>query len=341
MTINRKHIDRVFSQKFSLLDLKMVEKYFEDETLNKKARLILQEQWEQFEPELVDPPKLDDVFYKCYYAIDNSPKQAFRRPDFLLKIPKIAAIFIVGILIAAAVYLTNQGIDHATNQQMVEFVSHEGFRSEFKLPDGTTGWLGYGSKLKYYIDGDKQRIVELDGLAFFDVIRQKGYRFIVKTPTELDIEVLGTKFNVSAYSKDQSFDVVLQTGSVELTIGDQEIEKMKPNEQVIYHPGNKTIEKLEVENIYDYLAWKDGKLVLRNISLREACVKLSRFYNVNFDLQAKGLDNMEIQLTLENETLENALNLLTMISPVSFHVEKPRLQNDHSYSKKKIIIKNK
>ncbi|KOH46281.1 FecR family protein [Sunxiuqinia dokdonensis] len=341
MTINRKHIDRVFNQRFSLLDLKMVEKYFEDENLNKNAKLVVQEQWDQFEPDVDDRPNLDDVFYKFYYVIDNTPKRASHGSDFLLKISKIAAILFVGILIAAAVYFSNRGINNATNRQMVEIVSHGGFRSEFTLPDGTTGWLGYGSILKYHEDSKKRRIVELDGLAFFDVVRQKKHSFIVKTPNKLNIEVLGTKFNVSAYSNDQSFDVVLQTGSVKLNLGDQELQKMNPNERVVYHSGNNTIEKLMVENIDDYLAWKDGRLVLRNISLREACVKLSRFYNVDFELQAKGLDAMEIQLTLENETLENALNLLTMISPVSFQVENRRIQNDQSYSKKKIIIKNK
>ena len=341
MTINRKHIDRVFSQRFSLFDLKMLERYFEDEKLNEEARLVVKEQWAQFKPGPGDRPDLDDVFYKFYYAIDNSSKQASLRPDFLLKISKTAAILIVGILIATAVYFSNRGIDKTTNLQMVEIVSHDGFRSQFRLPDGTTGWLGYGSELKYHMDREDHRIVDLDGLAFFDVIHQKEHPFIVKTPAKLDIEVLGTRFNVSAYSEDRSCDVVLQAGSVKLNLDDREIQTMKPNDCVRYLPADNSIEKIRVKNVDDFLAWKDGRLVLRNISLKEACVKLSRFYNVDFELQAKGLDNMEIQLTLGNETLENALNLLTMISPISYLVEERRVQNDQSYSRKKIIIKNK
>ncbi len=341
MTINRKHIDRVFSQRFSFLDLKMLERYFEDEKLNEEARLVVKEQWAQFKPGPGDHPDLDDVFYKFYYAIDNSSKQASHRPDFLLKISKIAAILIVGILIAAAVYFSRHGIDKTNNLQMVEIVSHEGFRSQFTLPDGTTGWLGYGSKLKYHVDRDDQRIVDLNGLAFFDVVHQKKHPFIVKTPAKLDIEVLGTRFNVSAYSEDRSFDVVLQSGSVTLNLDDREIQTMKPNDRVRYQLADNSIEKITVKNVDDFLAWKDGRLVLRNISLKEACVKLSRFYNVDFELQAKGLDDMEIQLTLGNETLENALTLLTMISPISYLVEERRVQNDQSYSRKKIIIKNK
>ena len=110
-------------------------------------------------------------------------------------------------------------------------VSHDGFRSQFTLPDGTSGWLGYGSNLKYHLDNKKKRIVDLDGLAFFDVAHQKEHPFIVQTPAKLNIEVLGTQFNVSAYSEDQSCDVVLQEGSVKLNLGEKEIQTMKPNER--------------------------------------------------------------------------------------------------------------
>lgn len=319
----------------------MLEKYFEDEKLNEETRLVVKEQWEQFDPGPGDRPNLDDVFYKFYYTIDNVSKRDSHRPDFLLKISKIAAILIVGVLIATAVYFSSRGTDKTTNLQMVEIVSHDGFRSRFTLPDGTTGWLGYGSNLRYHVDREQRRIVDLDGLAFFDVIHQKEHPFIVKTPAKLDIEVLGTRFNVSAYAEDQACDVVLQEGNVHLKLDEKEIHTMKPNERVVYHPMDNSIEKLTVREVDDFIAWKDGRLVLRDITLKEACMKLSRFYHVDFELQAKGLDDMEIQLTLENETLENALDVLTMISPVSYQIKDRRMQNDQSYSKKKIIIKSK
>jgi len=340
MTINRKHIDSVFSQRFSLLDLKMLEKYFEDEKLNEEARVVVKEQWEQFEFDPGDRPNLDSVFYKFYYAIDSQPKRASHEDGFFLRIPKIAAILIVGILIAAAIYFSNHAVVSTDNLQTVEIVSHQGFRSQFRLPDGTTGWLGYGSKLKYHVDHEDRRMVDLDGLAFFDVTHQKNHPFIVKTPAKLNVEVLGTTFNVSAYSEEQSCQIVLQTGKVQLALSEGEIQTMQPYECVIYNRQDNTFEKTTVKNIDDFLAWKDGKLILKDVSLKEACVKLSRFYNIDFELQAKGLDDMEIQLTLENEPLENALNLLTLISPVSCQIKESRLQNGQFYSKKKVIIKN-
>jgi ferric-dicitrate binding protein FerR (iron transport regulator) len=341
MTINRKHIDSVFSQRFSLLDLKMTEKYFEDERLNEEARLVLKEQWEQFKPGAHDQADLNDVFYKLYYTINSPALRSPRKKDIFLKIAKVAAVLLLCFLTSAVVYFFNQRSSGTANEHLVEIVSHEGFRSQFKLPDGTTGWLGYGSKLKYSEDQKGRRIIALNGLAFFDVAHKKSIPFIVKTPAQLDIEVLGTRFNVSAYSDDSSFDVVLQTGSVKLNMANGEVQTMKPNERIVYCPARNSIRKIHLEKVDDFLAWKEGRLILKDISIKEACIKLSRFYNVDFDLRATGLDNLEIQLTLEKETLEDALHLLTMISPASYQIEERKVQNNQAYSRKKVIIKNK
>lgn len=222
----------------------------------------------------------------------------------------------------------------------IEFISQTGFRNQFKLPDGTTGWLGYGSKLDYHVDKNNQRIISLNGIAFFDVAHREKQAFIVKTPAKLDIEVLGTRFNVSSYAEEHSCEIVLEDGSVRLNLQDRKVEEMVPNERAVYHSKNNTIEKTKV-NARDYVAWKDGRLVLLDVSLDETCMKLSRFYNVEFDLQVKDADHQKVRLILENETLEDALELLAMIVPVSYQIEERKIQDNNRYSKKKIIIKNK
>jgi ferric-dicitrate binding protein FerR (iron transport regulator) len=115
---------------------------------------------------------------------------------------------------------------------------------------------------------------------------------------------------------------------------------MHPDERVIYNPENNTLEKSRVD-VADYLAWKDGKLILNDVSLKETCLKLSRFYNVDIVLQTEGIDNQKVRLVLEDESLENALKLLTLIVPIKFRVEERTVLENNSYLKKKIIIKNK
>jgi len=89
------------------------------------------------------------------------------------------------------------------------------------------------------------------------------------------------------------------------------------------------------------VAWKDGKLILSDISLKEACIKLSKFYNADFDLKAKNIENQKLRLILENESVDDALKLLSIIAHVKYEIEDRKVLDDFSYTKKKIIIKNK
>lgn len=339
MTINRKHIDKVFGQKFSLLDQKNLEKYFEDNALNEETRHVVKEQWEQFVPNPESASNLDPVFYKLYYTINNGKNSASKVQRLILRISQIAAIMVVGLLISTSIYFLNDDREKVSIQQ-IEFISYSGFRNQFKLPDGTVGWLGYNSQLKYHLEDNGQRIVDLDGLAFFDVAHHQKQAFIVKTPSKLDIEVLGTKFNVSSYSEDNSCEIVLEQGRVRLNRQNREMGEMLPNERVKYDSEKNSIEKSKVK-VEDFLAWKDGKLILNDISLEETCMKLGRFYNVDFELKTEKDDTQNLRLVLEDETLEEALKLLTMIAPVRYQIEKRKILNNDSYSKTKITIKNK
>jgi len=340
MTIIKKYIEKVFSQKHSFLDHKMLVKYFTDEKLNQETESVVKDQWKNFNPESEDTTNLDSIFYKLYYTIHKDRKNVvIKGSPLFLKLSRIAAVLIIGVLSTISLYLYNRGFAPINDQQM-EFVSHGGFRSQFKLPDGTTGWLGYGSKLKYHVSADHSRIVNLDGLAFFDVMHLEKHPFIVKTPSKLNIKVLGTRFNISSYSKDNFYEIVLEKGSVKLNLPKQKIRNMVPGERVVYHSSDNSIERTKVD-VDDFMAWKEGELILRDVSIKEACVKLSRFYNVEFELKGQGLHSQKIRMILKDDSLEDALKLLTIISPVTYHIERREILPGGQYSKKKIIIQNK
>jgi len=337
--VNREHVDKVFNQRFSFLDQKMLEKYFEDKELNEETKAVIKKQWEEFEPDQDDQPNMDHVFYKLYYSINNKKESRKANKKLFIKISQIAAILLVGILFSTTIYFFNKSNNEIIPQQ-VEFVSYGGFRTQFKLPDGTIGWLGYNSELKYHLSDNGQRIADLDGLAYFNVAHRQEQPFIVRTPKKLDIKVLGTRFNVSSYSEDNYAEIVLEEGKVNLLLQNQSIGEMLPDECIVYHSDNNTIEKSNVVTA-DYIAWKDGKLILNDNSLEETCQKLGKFYNVDFELQTTGIGSHKIRFILENETLDEALRLLTMIAPVKYQIEEREILNDNSFSKKKIIIKNK
>ena len=338
--IRKKHIAKVFEQKFSFLDQKMLEKYFEDKKLNEETKIVIKEQWEKFEPDSNSQLNLDHVFYKLYYTLKNKKDSPGKSKNLFIRISRIAAVLVIGILISTTIYYYNSNKSNNKIPSQIEFISYGGFRSLFKLPDGTCGWLGYDSELKYHLDDKRQRIVELNGLAYFNVAHQQEQPFIVKTPKNLDIKVLGTRFNVSSYAEDNFCEIVLEEGKVNLSANNSDIGEMLPNERIVYHSGNNTVEKSNVVAA-DYVAWKDGKLILNDNSLEEACLKLSKFYNVDFELQTTEIESQKIRLILENETLDDALKLLTMIAPVKYQIRGREVLDNNSYSKKKIIIKNK
>jgi len=339
MAIDKKHIEHVFAQKFSLKDQKMVQDYFADNHLKEEAKQVVNDQWKQFRENPDVKTDLDQVFYKLFYSINKGKINKPKGRSLFFRISQVAAVLVAGLLIAASIYFSERGTP-VENNLHVEFESHGGFRNQFKLPDGTTGWLGHNSKLEYQIDENNQRIVSLDGLAFFDVARHEKQRFIVQTPTELYVEVLGTRFNVASYAGDQTCEVVLETGNVNINLQNGKTEEMVPNERIFYDVKSKSIVK-SVVDVKDFLAWTEGKLILNDISLEESCERISRFYNVDIELQTKNMNYQQVRLLLEDETLEEALNLLCLILPIEYRVEGRTAMADDRYSKKKIIFKNK
>ncbi|RKD88237.1 FecR family protein [Mangrovibacterium diazotrophicum] len=340
MTIEKNRINRLFHQKGSLADHRKLGEYFAGSDSNEEVKEVFRDQWRNLD---VQPEQEFDAsrnFYKLLSLISVSETNRERKNRLLFRASQVAAILVVGILIAGAIYFS-AGRSDSSASHPIQFYSHNGFRSQFVLPDGTTGWLGYNSTLKYSTEDNSVRTVELDGLAYFDVVHlDRDHPFRVETPSKLAIEVLGTRFNVASYSAENTCEIVLEQGSVQLSMSEKPVEKLLPNERIVYNISENTISK-SVVKVDDFLAWKDGRLVLKDIPLEEACVKLSRFYNTDIELGSPELKDKKIRLVLEDETLDEALALIATLFPVKYEVvERSQSEND-SFTKKKIILKLK
>ncbi len=337
MTIEKNRIEHIFAQKGSLADHKKLDDYLSDEKSNKELREVIRDQWQIFEPEPEPYFNPDHNFYKLFNAIRHLKDEKSR---LLYRVSQVAAVLLAGLFIAGAIYFKGEK-PAAIQKQFVEFYSHTGYRNKFTLPDGTSGWLSHNSELKYYLDSNSARIVELDGMAYFDVVHlDKNRPFKVKTPSNLDIEVLGTRFNVASYSNENTCEVVLEQGSVRLSMQDKQVGKLVPNERVVYNVAENNLSK-SVVNVGDYIEWKDGKLIMNDLSLAESCQKLSRFYNADIVLGSDDLKNRKVRLMLEDESLDEALELLAHLFPVKYEVTERKQTTDNSFSKKKIILKLK
>lgn len=168
-----------------------------------------------------------------------------------------------------------------------------GKRTKVTLSDNSTIWLNSGSKLVFPARFQKEkREVYLEGEAIFEVSHNPKHPFYVVT-RNLDVKVLGTVFNVSAYADDALTSTVLVSGSVELQypgralLGKSKV-VMSPNMIATYNPETRTIEQTTI-NPGLYTSWRDGFLIFERHPLGEIIKKISRYYNVSVKLNDPAL----------------------------------------------------
>lgn len=186
----------------------------------------------------------------------------------------------------------------ALNQLNVPF----GKTSEVILSDGSKVYLNAGSRLLYpdFFVG-KEREVFLVGEAFFEIHKDEMHPFIVQT-TDINIEVRGTKFNLSAYQSDNFYETVLTEGKVRIRQNEHGIFErpvdIEPNQMASFNRYQKEIKvsKVDVEN---YMLWKEGMFKFESSNLSWVTKKLERYYNIRFTFQNAGLRNMKISGKLE------------------------------------------
>lgn len=189
--------------------------------------------------------------------------------------------------------------DHQFNTLIVPY----GKRSVVTLSDGTRIWLNSGSKLVYPSHfGDRPREVYLEGQAFFSVVHADDVPFLVYTK-DMEVKVLGTEFDVSAYDDDPYTATVLTKGSVEVTTQRQALfgskkAKITPGTRAVFDQGRGEM-KMEQVDVREYVSWKDGYLALESAPLAEILKKLSRYYRVDIELKQPKLAGVTYKGTLE------------------------------------------
>jgi transmembrane sensor len=184
------------------------------------------------------------------------------------------------------------------NQLVIPF----GNQSRVVLSDNTIVWLNAGSRLIYpAIFKDKTREVLLFGEAYFEVSENPDKPFVVKT-TSIDIKVLGTKFNISAYPGDNIVQTVLKYGSVSLRRnGAGMFEKdliIKPNQMASFNKTTNDTRIYEVDVDY-YTLWTKGLISFEEIDFIRIIKKIERFYNISVSFSLKETETIRISGKLD------------------------------------------
>lgn len=207
----------------------------------------------------------------------------------------IASTVLICLMIGVSLYSgkrKNQSVETLplTAEWPARIVTPSGSRSEAILPDGTHVWLNSGTELSFVYDKQQGvRKASLDGEAYFEVMRDTLRPFIVQTK-ELSVKVLGTKFNVKAYSRDESENVSLLSGSVNVSVDRNRATEYR---LLPYNQLNLDAEANQVE-IHSFvgteaIAWIEGGYGFTNLKFRQIVRDLERKYGVEIILRSKRL----------------------------------------------------
>ena len=197
------------------------------------------------------------------------------------------------------------------------------------LSDGTEVWLNAGSSLRFPVSfTDSTRRVYLEGEGYFEV-SHNGNPFIVSTE-DMDVRVLGTSFNVSAYSDESEIVTTLVEGKVRIDYtGNREsrIESkvLTPNKQALL---NRYLAEIKIEevNIDHYTSWMQGKLEFSNESLDMVLKRLARWYDFEYEFENNQARDYHFSGRINNtENISTILEMLEMTTDVKFDIKKNKI----------------
>ena len=265
----------------------------------------------------LDKEVYDRLYSRIKEAIDSREEKTRSKRIVFTRLIRWAAIICLPIV---AALITYELLSTPTPYTLPLIVSAEsGERAKVQLPDGTQVNINSASQISYPQNfGSKERVIELDGEAYFEVTPDKERPFIVKA-AGLEITVLGTSFDISAYKDDPDVSVVLLTGKVDVT-STQGRCVMQPDEKLVY---NKQTGLMTVGKVYskEYVEWTNGNLRFENESLEDIVKILSRVYNVKivFD-QDFPKEKYFFTGSIGSGGITNALDILSMTSALHYEV---------------------
>lgn len=268
---------------------------------------------------------------------------------------KAAAVLF--ILIGAGILIVYQRANRT-----IEIVAAGGVHKDLVLPDGTRVWLNSGSKIAYsagYLQ-HKRREISLTGEAYFDVKHTAQHPFVIHTFYGINIEDIGTKFNVKAYPADSSMETTLIQGAIEIYGEEAPAQKLllRPKQKFIYYrkrPLQKNIvnnadeqsnnaistgtigeDRFAIANIVPVLnkegdslvsetAWMQNQLAFESEPFSLLADRMARWYNIHIDIRDTDVAAYRFTGVFEGESLTQALDELQLIR--SFHYRKDKAGN--------------
>lgn len=246
-----------------------------------------------------------------------------------IKISGFMKAAVLLVFIASSIFLS-RNLFHDTDtvkKTETEWVTIEnrvGERSEFILADGTIVNLNEKSTLSYPVTFEKgYRKVKLVGEAFFDVKKDRFSPFYVET-NDIDIQVLGTIFNVKSFASEATTKVSLFKGKVRvnkrINLLNYESVFLSPGEQLTYYKNSEDLVKGDFD-LNEVLFWKERVIIFKNAGLEDFVQKMEQIFDVNFQIYGSPSKKWQITGRYKCESLEDALMGLKFVYDIDYKID--------------------
>ena len=247
---------------------------------------------------------------------EKKTKTILLRSRFSWKVwPQIAVACII-IVLGLVNYRMNDKQKQLSTQNFT-VLAEKGQRAFITLPDSTKVWLNSDTKISYPADyGLKERNVTLVGEAYFEVAKNPDKRFIVEAKG-MQVEALGTSYNVNAYQNDNKIIASLFSGSVRVSY-DRHVAILKPHESVKVDLLNRSFSRYKDESMQNIALWRKNEITFDGESLEEITHIMSRLYNTTICIEDESLKKVCYIGTIRNNNLENFIDIINLTTPVVY-----------------------
>ena len=290
---------------------------------NRKYFSDMQEVWIAASDETDDSSFNKDKAYQLFLKqTEATPQQGInKRKAFQLRPWMYAAAMIIVVFICGTIAFQS-GKSVIRNQlTQISIEAPYGSKTKLYLPDGTLVWLNAGSKMSYAQDfGINERTLNLTGEAYFEVTKNKHIPFKVHTD-ELDVKVLGTKFNFRNYQDDLEAKVCLLEGKVALSTQQKET-ILHPDQQALL---DKKTGKLLISNTKAaYSAeWTNDRLYFDEALLPDIVKELERSYNIKITIADAALNSVRFygNFRRREQSIREIMDVLSSTDKMTYIIE--------------------
>ena len=213
------------------------------------------------------------------------------------------------------------GSENVSDERLNTISTPNGGEWQIQLPDGSKVWLNAASSIQYSLNigTAKQRLVKLDGEAYFEVAKNATHPFIVETDKQ-SVEVLGTHFNINSYKDERVTKTTLLEGSVRVSHkSTNESEILKPGEQSLVSISGIDVKEVNVD---ESIAWKNGYFMFDNERQESILRKVARWYNVEVEYADADAKNVMYYGTVSRfEKISKVLTKLEQTGQVRFDIK--------------------